>query len=374
MIESQQGTPIVHYLYEPGDGGLDRVAILLANAMTERGEPTELWMGKTEGPISDLISPKVTVRKVPGLALAGRGLHLFTQIPSLARMIRKHRPRAIFSAGNQSNLAIALARRISRSERTKAVQKITNPVERPSMGAVRKMLRRNRFGMTARLGDLCLVLSKTDADHYAKLFPSAANRFRTIHNAYVTPEMLAAGNRRSPRPHSDVVRLLAVGRLARQKDYPTMLRALAQIADRSWRLTILGDGPERDELGALADSLGLADRIEFAGFVDDVTSHYAQSDLLVLSSRWEGLPAAPLEALAAGCDVIATDCSPGLTEILRMSGRSPTPVGDAAALAFAVDAWLEVPPSTDALIDIATAYSVEESVEDHLNALARLGA
>ena len=129
--------PLVHFLYEPGAGGLDRVAILLANGMAERGLDTELWLTKTSGPLSRLISDKVVVRTVPAPPIGSRGFQLFAQIPALARMLDQHRPTAVFSAGNQSNLSLALARKLAPQSGSLVIQKITNPIVRPGMGGWR---------------------------------------------------------------------------------------------------------------------------------------------------------------------------------------------------------------------------------------------
>lgn len=378
-IDHKADPPIVHFLFEPGNGGLDRVAILLANGMAERGLATELWLTKLDGHLAGLISDSVTVRQVPAPEWGSRGLRLFLQIPALAKMIRKHQPRAVFSAGNQSNLTIALARLLARQDETKIIQKITNPVIRPAMGRFSGWLRAVRFGLTAWLGDLSLTLSEADARNYAHLMPRAANRFRAVHNAYISDAMLAKGmlcqaEREQVEPTGAPCRLLAVGRLAYQKDHATMLRALARLTDLNWHLRMLGDGPLLPDLERQAAELGIADRISFEGFVEDPGEAYAASDILLLSSRWEGFPAVPLEAMAFGCDVVTTDCSDGLAEILQPLGRAAVPIGDDRAFAQAIRAAIggDITPNhpsnqrSPEMRKIAAKYSISASVSDHL--------
>lgn len=363
---------IAQFLYQPGDGGLDRVAILIANGFAERGYPSELWMATKKGPSAALISEKVTVRTMPGPSFGARGFRLFVQIPMLARMIRSHRPAVLLSAGNQSNLTTALAGRLAFGGRTQIVQKITNPIARPDMSAIRRLLRRWRFGLTIRLGDRCLTLSEADAVAYAETFPKIADHFKAVRNAYVTRTMLAIGEGRMERDPAKPARLLAIGRFTPQKDYETMLRALARIADRLWALIILGDGPMMENIRALAAELSLTDRITFAGFVEDPTPYLANADLLLLSSRWEGFPAVPLEAMAAGCDVVATDCATGLTEILESLGCSPVPVGNPAAFAAAIVETLDERSAKSSATAIARRYGIEASVADHLRLIEDL--
>jgi glycosyltransferase involved in cell wall biosynthesis len=367
-----RSAPVVHFLYEPGNGGLDRVAILLANGMAKRGVPTELWLTKASGAVADLIAPDVKVRMVPTPKIGGRGFQLFLQIPAVARMLREHQPRAIFSAGNQSNLTLAIARKLAGQTPTKIIQKITNPVLRPGFGKWVKFYRTWRFGVTARLGDMSLTLSEADADGYAKLYPSAAHKFHAVPNPYVHSGMLSSGENRAPRDPERPPQLLSVGRLAAQKGYTTLLSALALIADRPWSMTILGDGPLLEDTRRRAKKLGLAGPIEFKGYVDDVTSYLRQSDILILSSRWEGFPAVPIEAMATGCAVVATDCSAGLTDLLRQIGVGTVPVQNPAALSAAICEAIASPQPIEPLRKCAAAYSIVNSVDQHLKLLDQL--
>ena len=146
-----------------------------------------------------------------------------------------------------------------------------------------------------------------------------------------------------------------------------MLSALALLADRSWHLTLVGYGPLKAMLVHQAKVLGITDRLTFAGFVREPESYYAEADLLILSSRWEGLGAVVLEAFACGCAVVATDCAPGLTALLDAAGLSkPVPVGDPEALSKAIVAALDSPPNLSPARAIAASFSLDASIEDHL--------
>lgn len=104
--------------------------------------------------------------------------------------------------------------------------------------------------------------------------------------------------------------LLAVGRLVPSKGYDILLTALAELIDSvpTVRLRIVGDGPEKTKLVRQAEQLGLSDRVEFLGLcsIDEVRTEFARADLLVISSRDEGLPRTLLEAAAVGVPVVAT--------------------------------------------------------------------
>lgn len=100
-----------------------------------------------------------------------------------------------------------------------------------------------------------------------------------------------------------------VSRLSREKDQFDLIRAFAMIAsfEPMIRLVFAGDGPLKDELAALADNLGIKDKIVFLGFRDDVNTILQAFDIFVLSSLHEGISLSLLEAMGSGLPVIATN-------------------------------------------------------------------
>lgn len=111
--------------------------------------------------------------------------------------------------------------------------------------------------------------------------------------------------------------IVFVGRLDKQKGLAEFFGVLRDLFDHApdHDLLLVGDGPEAEGLKRLAQSTGMTDRVHFAGWQGDVPAIVAASDLLVLPSRWEGLPNAVLEAMAAGKPVVATRTE-GVGELL----------------------------------------------------------
>jgi glycosyltransferase involved in cell wall biosynthesis len=105
----------------------------------------------------------------------------------------------------------------------------------------------------------------------------------------------------------------------------------------AWPVTLVGDGPERDRLQAQAKDLGVSDQLRCLGFRSDPELFLADAAVFVLPSRFEGMPNALLEAMAAGLAVIVTDASPGPLELVEpgVSGLV-VPSDDPVALAAAM--------------------------------------
>ena len=162
--------------------------------------------------------------------------------------------------------------------------------------------------------------------------------------------------------------VLSAGHLG--KDYPTLLRAAALLAARRpVRLIVLGKGKalRLRELQALAQSLGIAGAVDFAGFVSNPFAYMAQADLFVLAAEKEGMPQVLVQAMMAGCRLVATDCPFGPAELLGDGeyGRL-APVGDPARLAEAMERELDTPRDAARLRARAAAlFGVERAVDEY---------
>jgi glycosyltransferase involved in cell wall biosynthesis len=156
-----------------------------------------------------------------------------------------------------------------------------------------------------------------------------------------------------------------------QKDFSTLLKAFAHVQNKyPSRLLILGEGRERDKLQTLTSQLGIEEVVSFPGFAPNPYAFMSRASVFVLSSAWEGLPNALIEALACGCPVVSTNCPSGPQEILA-NGAFGTlvPVGDDKALAEAIIQTLEHPPNPDRLQARAAEFDIQMIAEQYLQAL-----
>ena len=148
-----------------------------------------------------------------------------------------------------------------------------------------------------------------------------------------------------------------------------LIRAFAEVRSKlDARLILLGEGPQREQICDLINSLNIEELVSMPGWVDNPYSFMAKADLFVLSSSREGCPNVLLEALACGCPVVSTDCPSGPSEILEHGrwGRL-VPVNDQTALAEAIIATLEDNTNRDALRQRAAQFSAENMIEKFEN-------
>ncbi|MCE9611250.1 MAG: glycosyltransferase [Chthoniobacter sp.] len=168
---------------------------------------------------------------------------------------------------------------------------------------------------TNHLSTHVCAVSKSTRDFLTEREALPAGRVSVIYNG-VDAERYTPAKADADKAASAPL-VAGVGRLHPQKDFALFLDVAAELARRSAdvRFVIAGTGPEEASLKAKAAALGLAGRVRFAGHVADPRTIYAATDVLLLTSRYEGTPLTVLEAMASGVPVVAPKLD-GLEEIL----------------------------------------------------------
>ena len=192
-----------------------------------------------------------------------------------------------------------------------------------------------------RLADRVVTITDALRDFTIDEVGGDADKIETIH--YGLDELPAAWGANPPDPvPADARIVLTTSRLAVQKGVDVALRALAGLPE-DCVLVVLGEGPERPTLEALASGLGLADRVFLLGRVPDVAAWLRRATVYVQPSRWEGFGLGVLEAMHASLPVVATRVS-SLPELV-VDGETGylVPVDDPAALAGATRRALDAP-------------------------------
>jgi glycosyltransferase involved in cell wall biosynthesis len=319
------------------DGGAERVMLQLAASFRARGRDVDLVVGIPGGPLDSQVP--ASVRRVD--LAASRTLRA---LPRLVAYLHRERPAALLSTLEHSNLVAVWGRALAQG-RTRVVLREANVV-RPAAGQrPRERVQRALMRGFYRRADAIVAVSAGVAESVVRELRIHPERVHTIYNPVVTDALSAqaAAPLDDPwfRPGEPPV-VLGVGRLAPQKDFPTLLRAFAAVRARTpARLVVLGEGAERAALERLARELGVAGDVRLPGFDHNPFRWMSRATVFALSSRFEGLPGALIQAMACGCRVLSTDCPGGSREILQGGALCPlVPVGDAAAIAAAIDRLL----------------------------------
>jgi glycosyltransferase involved in cell wall biosynthesis len=340
------GGPAIHVVLLTA--GLDqrRFASLLVSGSENPGEGSMLDYALAHG-VQPISMPEI----VGEFRLGARELKA---LASLYRVIRRERPQIVHThtakAGFVGRLAARLARVpvIVHTFHGHVLQGYYSPFKTA-------LLRRMECGL-AYVTDGIIAVSEQVKRELVSYGVASADRIQVIPlGLELEPFLDGAASRGAFRRElqlDGVERLVGiVGRLFPIKNHYLFLEAAAQVAGEApgARFVIVGDGVLRPDIERHARNLGLADRVIFTGWRRDLPRIYADLDVLAVTSHNEGTPVSAIEAMAAGCPVVATHVG-GLPDLIR-DGETGylVPPGDAPALAAAVLRVLREPETAQRL-------------------------
>lgn len=349
-------------------GGAERVAVLLANALVERGMAVKLYYARHEGPNLALLGPGVDLVCAP---LGGPGAYL----QGLRRLIAEWRPDVIQTHQTTRNALALLAHLSVLGRARRAIVAIEH-------GEMQQTVHHNRglglkvfFALTRvlyPLADCIISVSENVRQSVAAHLAPLTAHHRVMDNPVIFPGMkplkaLAPGH---PwlEDAAGIPTLVSLGRLEPQKNYALLIEAFALLRKkRTCRLIIFGEGSLRASLEAQITEAGLGSDVDLPGYTTNPFAVLRAADLFVLSSHWEGLPTVAIEALACGTRVVSTENSTGVRQIVATPEAGElVPCNDVLALSAAMGRVLNVPASGEALTRLVSAYCDTVVADEHI--------
>ena len=347
---------IACYVNTLSGGGAERVLSVLANGLSHRGH--KVWMVNdylmdVEYPLDDTVERIVFDGRYKP-ARAGKIWRSVRRLFRLRSFCRKQKVDIVISFMRNANFRNIMATRLLKTKNLISVR-----VD-PKIGYKGK-----KDAILAKIlypaADGC-VFQTQEAQAW---FPSKVQKksqiiFNTVSNAFFNT---------TPAPMQEK-RVVTCGRLDGQKRFDLLIDAFDKICDSfpEYKLEIYGVGHRQGELQAQIDSLGRQDRIQLMGRSEDVPNAIKSASLFVLSSDFEGLPNALMEAMVLGLPVVSTDCGGGGARALIEDGVDGmiVPCGDVDALAEAIRKNLADPESAkirgQKAAEKAKTFSTEEIV------------
>ncbi len=311
------GKRIMFFIGALGSGGAEKVVSTLSGELAERGYDVEI-VTYYDRELFYPLSEKVIYTPIDSKGAKGFAKKFFF----MRRYFKKH-ARCVLSFLAPFNILCIASLLFTRVPLIVADR--NDPRKVPSNPVIRKL---RDFLYRFATG---VVLQTTKNQQY---FSKAVQKKSTvIFNTVMVGDKAGSAISTEKKP-----RIVSVGRLMEQKNQIMLLDAFAAIHPDfpEYSLTIYGEGPMKERLEAHIAKLGIADSVFLPGAVSNVFEHYADAELFVMSSDYEGMPNALAEAMCIGLPCISTDVS-GANDMIR-DGESGLlcPVGDAAALEAAM--------------------------------------
>lgn len=306
--------------YMHGNGGAERQIIMLSNELAAKGHQVHL-LALADYNVKYEVSPAVHIYDLSDTcsnALEGI-LHRYKKLKAAYQEIQ---PDVTVHYWLQSAYLTAF---MPKSLRGKIIySERGDPGDAEYSGALGYVR-----AVAFRLVDGFVFQSEGARDYFG---PGVIARSTVIHNSVSVPEDIY-----TTPSDSRENRIVSIGRLHPQKNQALLIDGFAKIQDQfpEYTLEIYGDGELEEELQAQIDGLGLTDRIRLCGSCKEIFDRIYHASLFVLTSDFEGMPNALMEAMALGIPCISTDCKPGGARTLIQDGENGyiVPIGDADALA-----------------------------------------
>lgn len=231
-------------------------------------------------------------------------VHTRTRIQRLRAAVVASTPDVVLAFCDRTNILTLMATR--GTGLPVVVCERSDPAQQ-RLGPMWERLRDRTYRRAAQI----TALTDTSAEHLRARIPVPVS---VIPSAVQSPPF--ASDRRLA---IEAKRVIAVGRLEGEKGFDRLLTGFAGLPGScdDWKLRILGEGTLRGELEAQVQSLGLGDRVEMPGWVENIWEELASATFFVLSSRYEGFPSALMEAMASGLPSLAVDCESGPRAVIQ---------------------------------------------------------
>jgi glycosyltransferase involved in cell wall biosynthesis len=309
---------ILQVIQELRPGGAERILVSVYRGAREAGH--EVFVVAAPG----MLAAELEGEPLPLPLVRRRPWRIPAAVRAIRKAVRGTRPHVVHAYNPMMGFAAGLATR--RGRRPPGLVNLQGGAEKDWPAAVRLV----------RLSGLAPVACGPGV--------AAAMEARGLAPVATVPNAVGPAPRPADRAELGVAEgqrvVLAVGRLVEQKNHALAIRAIAEVPDAV--LAIAGDGALRGDLERLAGETGVADRVRFLGMRPDARALMGAADVVVMPSRWEGLPLAGLEALASGTPLVATDVR-GLRELLSAGDNALVVSEDPYALAGALQRVLDDP-------------------------------
>jgi glycosyltransferase involved in cell wall biosynthesis len=356
--------------FEPG--GVERVALRLAEHWRDAGHDSVVILGRSRGACVDS-APDLDYRVMREPFPTERWETIW-MIWSFFQFLLVEKVDAVFCPGNTYTVVCVAMKLLLGDQCPPVLVKISNDLERRDLPTSIGPFYRWWLRVQGTLLDGFVAIADPMRGEVERELALPASRVSVIPDPALSEAELhqLSGSRRA-RTSQAGCRFLTIGRLAAQKNQMLLLEAFARHTWSEDTLVIAGDGPERERLVQRANALGIRPQVRFVGHVDDVRALYAEADVFVLSSQYEGAPAVILEALAAGLPIAATNCC---VSMAWLTGQGQfgvvVPPGDPDVLGMAMNVARHLRPDRAAMHHLAATFTLERSSQLYLSRLAAL--
>lgn len=336
MAKSTERPRVLHVVAPGRQGGAEQVITMMAVAQKSGGVHVAAVLEPRDANEHPFVARLQALGVPVTCVVVGRRSYL-KEYRNLRALMARLEPRVVHTHGYRADLIAGLAARSLHIAKVSTVHGFVG-------GSLRNKMNERMQLMALRHVDAVLAVSRPLTERLAKAGVPRENIHFVVNGfAPVAPTSSRAAARQQLGLNGSTPVIGWVGRLSHEKGADVMLDAFAA-CETQWRLSMIGDGPEREALRQRAKSLGIEDRVVWHGSVSNAGALFSAFDAFVLSSRTEGTPIALFEAMHSAVPIVTTSVG-GVPDVVGSGEAMLVPSEQPAMIARALDSVLTDPAS-----------------------------
>jgi len=271
----------------------------LSEALIKKGHQCEVFVG-AEGVLTDWLNDRsIRYHLVPHLNHSINPLNDRKAVKALAEQLAEFKPDIVSTHSSKAGIVGRLA---ARKLRIPSIYTAHGWCFLDTTGPLTAFIGWQAEVYCAKFTSKIITVSESDRELAIRKKLCDPAKIIAVHNGMpdIGPEHFA-----SPGEEANPVHLVMIARFSTQKDHESLLKALAELKDMNWRLSLVGDGPDEQKVRGLVQQLGISEKVVFVGSVKSVIDILKSAHVYILTTFSEGLPRSIIEAMRAGLPVVS---------------------------------------------------------------------
>ena len=350
------------------NGGVQRIMAQLVNKLKEFKYQIVFLIADGKGEMIDSISKEIEIKDFK--IRLGRGdIKTILSLFKVCKFLKNDKPDVLCAAPGFSTVISVVSKKITRSE-TKVAIMVDNKLSTLKKGKIKHRISYYIYKKIYPYADAIIVAHEQGYKDIVKTFKVEKKKVYKIYHPLINEKEIESAEKPNHIWYQNNEKvILSVGRLVKEKDFPTMLKAfyLYKKANSNCKLLILGEGPERKNLENMIKKYHLESSVQLYGYVNNPYSFMKYSEMFVLTSSKEAFGNVIVEALATGTQVIATDCDSGGPREILSDGKYGIlcKCGDANQIADAMNSITHKRFNTKELEERGKSFSIKNSAKSY---------
>lgn len=346
-------------------GGAERVALNLADEMTRIGIKVNLIAIRSHGPLRNQVNANITLIEL-------QCKRLRNAVFKINRIVGETAPDLVISVTRSTNIVVGLG--LHRKNHILLFREATTLNNIFALTYFKRNLIKMTMRFTYTKADLVIGNSQRTAHDLVHHGIITHDQCKVIGNPVIPDQIEDLMSQYTNHPWLSDNRLscmVTAGRLEPVKDHELLIRAFSEATETNpdLRLLILGEGPLARYLHDLTRQLSVEKKIEFAGYIENPYPYFKESDLFVLTSKWEGFGNVIVEAMITGTRILITECPGGPSEILKYGAYGKiVPTRNPEILAGQILEYLKKEDHGESRKYAAAEYTLEAITRKYLDA------